>query len=139
MAAAGEQAGALVEAGPSGEEEDTFHLLPASKGVSDAAFKEFYSALDDVLPTARAPGCARRPPSSRVAQIPDGLTEHYLERCGFPRAELAPLAVVKDGGKEPVLDHRLCASPAASGSVPAHAPPASASSLSPHRSTWQTS
>ena len=56
-----EEAGALVvvEAGAAGAAKDTYHLLPESKGVSDAAFKEFYSALDDVLPTASARGHAR--------------------------------------------------------------------------------
>ena len=64
---------------------------PGTAAVSDQTFKDFYESLDEFLPTARPhhrPGALPRRASADIlpcptAQVPDGLTEHALLRCGF--------------------------------------------------------
>jgi hypothetical protein len=66
---------------------------PGCAAVSDQTFKDFYDSLDEFLPTARHQltrprsqgwAASQRPSHSPLPwQVPDGLTEHALLRCGF--------------------------------------------------------
>lgn len=56
-------------------------VVPGQPVVSDAAFTAFYESLDDFAPTVR-PERGHCSAAESAPQIPDGLTELYLQRCG---------------------------------------------------------
>jgi len=102
----GAEAGPSTVLGPADQDgADGFTLVPQKDdlpAVSDTTFKEFYESLDEFLPTASSSYtssfCAAlcltahtERALSSWSQIPDGLTEHALQRCGFEQP-----------------DHRMC-------------------------------
>ena len=85
--ASGAGAGARAAVGPAAKSFTVVPPAPGQAALSDDSFRAFYESLDEFLPT-----------------IPDGLTEHYLQRCGFAKPDERLVRLISLAAQQFVAD-----------------------------------
>ena len=85
--AGGAGVGARAAVGPAAASFTVVPPAPGQAALSDDSFRAFYESLDEFLPT-----------------IPDGLTEHYLQRCGFTKPDERLVRLISLAAQQFVAD-----------------------------------